>query len=65
MGQSTDASFAELMNGSWCQSEVHLDFWRIPFAEIPKDPAEQKQFLFKQWDEMHRRVQHLDQLRGV
>ena len=64
-GFEGSASFAELMNGSWCRSEVHIDFWRIPFAEIPEDAAEQQQFLFSQWDEMHKRVKHLDQLRGV
>ena len=64
-GFEGSASFAELMNGSWCHSEVHLDFWRVPFAEIPVEPDEQKQFLFRQWDEMHRRVEHLNQLRGV
>jgi hypothetical protein len=32
---------------------VKIFFWRVRFAEIPKDPGELKDWLFSQWDTMH------------
>jgi len=64
-GFEGSASFIELMNGSWSHSEVHLEFWRIPYEDIPTGTAEQTKFLFEQWDKMHDTVERLERLRGV
>ncbi len=64
-GFEGSASFIELINGGWSHSEVHIEFWRVPYDEIPTSPAEQKEFLFEQWDKMHDTVERLEQLRGV
>ena len=62
-GFEGSASFAELANGSWTNSHVHLEFWRVPFAEIPVVAEAQKAFILAQWDQMHRTVERLDALR--
>ncbi len=64
-GFEGSASFVELMNGSWSNSDVHLEFWRVNFADIPRDPQAQKAFLFEQWDRMHATVERLNALRGT
>ena len=64
-GFEGSANFVELMNGSWSHSEIHLEFWRVPYANIPTGAAEQKEFLFEQWDKMHDTVERLERLRGV
>jgi len=62
-GFEGSASFVELVNGSWCNSDVHLEFWRIPFANIPQEPGAQREFLFTQWDRMQQTVVRLKALR--
>jgi len=62
-GFEGSATFVELMNGSWSYSQVHMEFWRVPFADVPTDPDEQKAFLFAQWDRMQQTVERLDALR--
>jgi len=63
-GFEGSANFVELMNGSWSHSAVHLEFWRVPYEDIPAGAAEQKEFLFSQWDKMHDTVERLERLRG-
>lgn len=64
-GFEGSANFVELMNGSWCDSDVHLEFWRIPYGDIPADPDEQREFLFTQWDQMQQTVRRLKSLRNA
>jgi len=63
-GFEGSANFIELMNGSWTHSHVHLEFWRVPYEDIPTDTDQQKEFLFQQWDKMHDTVERLEKLRG-
>ena len=63
-GFEGSATFAELVNGSWTGSNVHMEFWRVPFNEIPNNPDQQKEFLFNQWDKMHNTLDRLEQQRG-
>lgn len=63
-GFEGSANFVELMNGSWSHSQVHMEFWRVPFAEIPTEPEAQKTFIFAQWDHMQTTVHKLDRLRN-
>ena len=58
-GFEGSASFFELMNGSWTNSDVHLEFWRVPFADIPANTDDHKDFLFAQWDRMQQTVERL------
>lgn len=62
-GFEGSANFVELMNGSWSHSQVHMEFWRIPFSQIPTEADAQKAFLFDQWDRMQHTVKRLDELR--
>lgn len=61
-GFEGSANFAELMNGSWSYSQVHMEFWRVPFADIPKTDDERREFLFTQWDRMQQTVERLTHL---
>jgi 1-acyl-sn-glycerol-3-phosphate acyltransferase len=42
-------SFWELWNGGLRKLEVRVCFWRIPFAEIPREREERIDWLFAQW----------------
>lgn len=55
-GFEGSARFDDLINGAWAHSDVRLHFWRVPFAEIPRDVADQRAFLFAQWDRMEAEV---------
>lgn len=61
-GFEGSANFAELMNGNWTHSTVHMEYWRVPFADIPKTPSERREFLFTQWDRMQHTVEKLKNL---
>ena len=61
-GFEGSASFAALINGAWAHTHVHLEFWRVPFADIPTDAAGQQAFLFEQWDRMQASVSRLAEL---
>jgi len=61
-GFEGSASFAALINGAWAHTQVHLEFWRVPFASIPTDEAGQQAFLFEQWDRMQATVDRLEAL---
>ena len=62
VGFEGSADFAELINGAWAHTEVHLEFWRVPFTDIPQDPAGQQEFLYQQWDRMQATVDRLTAL---
>jgi len=64
-GFEGSASFIELINGSWSHSQVHIEFWRVPYDDIPMGAEQQKEFLFEQWDKMHDTVERLERLRSV
>jgi hypothetical protein len=52
----------DLVNGAWAHSDMRIRFWRVPFAEVPKDEAGARAFLFAQWDRMAREVAALEAL---
>ncbi len=56
---STD--FGGLLNGSWVGANIHIDFWRIPFADLPTSEQGRIDFVFSQWDQMQQRVRHMAQ----
>jgi hypothetical protein len=39
---------------------VQLHFWRVPFADIPKDPASQVEFINGLWDAMQDALNRLE-----
>jgi hypothetical protein len=51
-GFEQSSSFQSLLNGSWWRSDIHLGYWRVPFAELPKSSDGHESFLFTQWDKM-------------
>jgi hypothetical protein len=59
-GFEKSASFSELFNGSWLDTTVQLHFWRVPFAEIPKDPEAQVEFINGLWDAMQDALNRLE-----
>jgi 1-acyl-sn-glycerol-3-phosphate acyltransferase len=58
-GFENSASFAQLFNGSWLDTQVRLKFWRVPFAEIPDDEDGRRAFLEAQWDRMSDELERL------
>ena len=48
--------FSTLVNGSWIGADIRIRFWRIDHRDIPTDEAEQRAFLFAQWDRMQETV---------
>lgn len=42
-------SFKELLKGSLVNRLVRVRFWRIPYAEIPREAAAQTEWLYAQW----------------
>ena len=59
VGLEGSADFFSLINGSWVNSTIKVHFWRVPFAEIPKDPDGQRHFVVASWDRMQREVSRL------
>ena len=59
-GFEKSASFTELFNGSWLDTTVKLHFWRVPFADIPKDPNAQADFINDLWDAMQAALRRLE-----
>ena len=57
VGFEGSANVHDLLGGGWLKQRVILQFWRIPFADIPKGDA--TQFLFSEWDKMQRTVNEL------
>ena len=64
VGFGGSSSFGQLLNNSWAHSEVHMEFWRVPFADIPIDTDQRREFLFTQWDRMQQTVERLKLLRN-
>ncbi len=57
VGFEGSANVHDLLGGGWLKQRVILQFWRIPYADIPTgDPTE---FLFSQWDQMQTTVDAL------
>ncbi len=51
--------FSTLINGSWIGADIRIRFWRVARADIPRDTAAQREFLFTQWDRMQDTVVEL------
>ena len=46
----------DFVAGALYKRKVKMKFWRVPAAEIPKDPEEQKLWLHAEWSKMDRWV---------
>ena len=58
-GFEGSADIHDLLSGGWLNQHVRIHFWRIPFAQLPKDdPTE---YLFAQWDIMQANAERLEQ----
>jgi 1-acyl-sn-glycerol-3-phosphate acyltransferase len=53
-GFEPTASPSQLFAGALRGATVRVGFWRIPFAELPKDVQEQRGWLFDQWRRVDR-----------
>ena len=51
-GFEGSSHFRNLLNGSWCNAKINVEYWRVPFAEIPTSSDQHRDFLFTQWDRM-------------
>ena len=60
-GFEGSADFARLLNGSWLDTRVRMRFWRVPYAEIPQSPEDQRTFLYDLWDRMSLEVADLSE----
>lgn len=60
-GFEGSSHFATLLNGSWVGATIRIQFWRVPFADIPASRDAMVDFLFAQWDRMQREVRALTQ----
>ena len=57
VGFEGSANIHDLLGGGWLRQRVILQFWRIPYADIPKGDA--TEFLFSEWDKMQGVVNEL------
>jgi len=57
VGFEGSANVHDLLGGGWLRQRVILQFWRIPYADIPKGDA--TEFLFSEWDKMQGVVNEL------
>ena len=53
-GFEGSADIHDLLNGGWLNQRVRLHFWRIPYADLPKEGLQE--FLFQEWDTMQSTV---------
>ena len=53
------AQFCTLLNGSWTGADIRVRFLRIDHRDIPIDPADEREFLFTQWDRVQETVPEL------
>ena len=63
-GFEGSSHFSTLINGSWMNARIRIEFWRIPYPEVPTEESAQTLFLFDQWDRMERTVAELQQTTG-
>lgn len=63
-GLERAASVRALLSGSAVGATVRIHFWRIPFAEIPDDPARHWSFLLDCWERMNAEVIRLSDIPG-
>ncbi len=52
-----------LFSGRWTHALIQVHFWRVPYAEIPKDNKAQLNFIWSQWDQMQHEIHRLRSLR--
>lgn len=62
VGFEGSSRFSTLINGSWRYANVHIEFWRVPFGDVPTERSAQQEFLFTQWDRMQDTVSRLKML---
>ena len=58
-GFEGSSHFSNLINGSWMNARIRIQFWRIPYTQVPKEEEAQTGFLFEQWDRMEQTVEAL------
>lgn len=46
------ATFQDLRSGVLIGRQIRVEYWRVPFAEIPKGRADQIEWLFDQWEKV-------------
>ncbi|MBL6814527.1 MAG: 1-acyl-sn-glycerol-3-phosphate acyltransferase [Pseudomonadales bacterium] len=56
-GFEGSADIHDLLNGGWLNQRVRLHFWRVPYADLPKENV--REFLFQEWDTMQATVDAL------
>lgn len=47
-------SFWQIWHGALRDTDVHVEFWRVPASEIPVDREERVEWLFENWETMER-----------
>ena len=55
---STDVR--SLISGAWMDTRVQVEFWRVPFADLPTEPDDVQPFMFSQWDRMQQTIKRLE-----
>lgn len=60
-GFEGSSHFSTLINGSWKNARIKIEFWRVPYSKVPTGEKAQTQFLFEQWDRMEQTVEVLQQ----
>jgi 1-acyl-sn-glycerol-3-phosphate acyltransferase len=57
VGFEGSSHFSNLINGAWISARIRIQFWRVSYDDIPKEPAALKDWLLAQWDLMHEWVE--------
>jgi 1-acyl-sn-glycerol-3-phosphate acyltransferase len=58
-GFEGSADIHDLLGGGWLNQHVRIHFWRVPFADLPKQ--DHTEYLFGQWDIMQTTAKNLEQ----
>jgi 1-acyl-sn-glycerol-3-phosphate acyltransferase len=57
-GFEGSADIHDLLSGGWLNQHVRIHFWRVPFADLPKQ--DHTEYLFGQWDIMQTTAENLE-----
>ncbi len=52
VGFDAAATFWDFWNGALVGETIHVEFWRVPFSEIPKDRDARIDWLYGHWERM-------------